>query len=153
MNIRKFLILFLLGALPLSAVAGNIYRWVDDNGMVHYGDTVPDKYKDTATRKPELKDEHPVIDAKGTSEEQNARARAREILDDRPKPPAAPPAAPVAEPEPATAAPTASLTCQQQWAAYNASQACFATYRNANGSVQAEAFEQCTPVPEPPRCE
>lgn len=151
MNIRKFLIVFLLGALPLSAVAGNIYRWVDDKGMVHYGDTVPDKYKDTATDKPELKDEHPVIDVRGTAEEQNARARARETLEEKPKPPVAPPPAPVAEPE--AAAPAKNLTCQQQWAAYNASQACFATYRNANGSVRAEAFEQCTPIAEPPRCD
>lgn len=151
MNTHKLFILLLLATLPLTAAAGNIYRWVDDDGMVHYGDTVPDKYKDTATRKPELKDEHPVIDVRGNETEQNARTRAREILEDKPLQP--PAAAPAAEPTEAATAASQDPSCIQLWAEYNASQACFSTYRNANGSIRAEAYEHCKAVPEPPRCE
>lgn len=34
--------------LPLSAVAqqGSTYKWVDENGQVHYGDSIPAKYAD-----------------------------------------------------------------------------------------------------------
>jgi hypothetical protein len=152
MMFNKLLLMIFLGTLPWMACAENsIYRWVDEGGLVHYGDTVPDRYKDNATRKPELKDEHPVIDVGGTAKEQNARQRAREILEPKPAPNAAPAPAPNAN-APAAADP-ASLTCQQQWDQYNASQACFAPYRNANAAVRSEAFQTCKSVPEPPRCE
>ena len=32
---------------------------------------------------------------------------------------------------------------------YMESQACFSRYRNANGSIKAEAFDNCTPVIDP----
>lgn len=150
MNIYKLFTLFLLVTIPSTGIAGDIYRWVDDQGMVHYGDIVPDKYKDTATRKPELRDEHPVIDVRGNETEQDARTRAREILENKPLQPSR--TAPTAEPAEATAAPQ-DPSCTQLWAEYNASQACFSTYRNANGSIRAEAFEHCKVVTEPARCE
>ena len=155
MNIFKLYIVLLLGALPCALYAGDsIYRWVDEQGAVHYGDTVPDKYKDNATRKPELKD-HPVIDVTETVEQRKAKQRALDILDGEPEPNAqspAPPANPDTAATPAAPAP-GDLSCEQQWEQYNASQACFAQYRNANGSIRAEAFQKCTAVSEPPRCE
>jgi hypothetical protein len=35
----------LLLALPLLATAGNVYKWVDAQGQVHYGQTPPDGVK------------------------------------------------------------------------------------------------------------
>lgn len=152
--LHKLLVLIFMGLLPLATLAEqHIYRWVDDQGLVHYGDSVPDKYKDKATRKPELKDDHPVVDVDGTAKEQRARAQAREVIEGAP--PGNPPVpASAAAPDSKPAAPSAgTLTCQQQWEQYNASQACFAPYRLANGGLRAEALEHCVAVPEPPRCE
>ena len=151
---NKLIIAIVLLA-PCILQAGNpIYRWVDDDGMVHYGDTVPDQYKDSAQRKPELK-EHPVIDVEGTAREQQARQRAREVLDiesDNGQPTAAAPANANA-PEPSVSENTADMTCEEQWQRYNASQACFAPYRLANGAIRPEAFDNCVAIPQPPRCE
>jgi hypothetical protein len=151
--LNKLIITSLL-VLPYTALAGNpIYRWVDEAGAVHYGDTVPDKYKDSATRKPELK-EHPVIDVEGTAKEQQARQRAREVLDIEPDQPQQPAAATDANaPAPAVSGNTADMTCEEQWARYSASQECFAPFRMANGAIRSEAFDNCVAVPQPARCE
>jgi len=150
---KLFITLFL--AVPCLALAGNaIYRWVDEAGTVHYGDTVPERYQGSATRKPELK-EHPVIDVEGTATEQQARQRAREVLDiepDNTQPPAAAPAEANA-PTPAVSENTADMTCEEQWARYTASQECFAPFRMANGAIRPDAFDNCVSVPQPARCE
>lgn len=31
----------IIGVMPLQTMAGKIYRWVDENGTVHYGDKPP----------------------------------------------------------------------------------------------------------------
>lgn len=152
MNILKFYLVLVLGVLPCTLYAAdNIYRWVDEKGAIHYGDTVPDKYKDNATRKPELKD-HPVIDVTETVEQRRARQEALDVLDIESGQNAPPANTESGTPTPAAPA-TGDLSCEQQWEQYNASQACFAQYRNANGSIRAEAFQNCTVVAEPPRCE
>jgi hypothetical protein len=124
---------------------------VDEEGTVHYGDSVPDKYKDSATHKPQLKDDHPVIDVEGTAREQRARQRARQVLESDSAPSAAPASA--NPPAPAVSENTGDMTCEEQWQRYNASQACFAPYRLANGGIRPEAFDNCVAVPQPPRCE
>jgi hypothetical protein len=46
-----------------------------------------------------------------------------------------------------------SAKCEQLQRAYAESQACFAPYRNVNGSVSAEAYQRCIEVPDPsPSC-
>jgi hypothetical protein len=157
---QKWMFAAVLIVLSGMVLAGNngkaIYRWVDEAGKVHYGDTVPGKYRDSATRKPELK-EHSVIDVEGTAREQEARQKAREVLD-RDSGQNSQPAGDTAEPEVSVPAPavsenTADMTCEEQWQRYSASQACFALYRLANGAVRPEAFDNCVEVPRPPRCE
>jgi chromosome segregation ATPase len=45
--LRKILLLFLPLALAASAAhAQSVYRWVDDEGETHYGQTVPPEFKD-----------------------------------------------------------------------------------------------------------
>jgi len=43
---KNALIISLLLLLPLAAGAqeGKVFRWVDDNGQVHYGDSIPAEY-------------------------------------------------------------------------------------------------------------
>lgn len=43
----RIALLFILTALPAVAAAEEFYRWVDENGTVHYGDSVPPKYAKT----------------------------------------------------------------------------------------------------------
>ncbi len=42
--------------------------------------------------------------------------------------------------------------CQEQWARYEASRACFAAYRNTNGTIKAQAYSRCTELPQPELC-
>lgn len=150
---KQILTATLLAFACMSASAGNIYRWVDEKGIVHYGDTVPDQYKATATRKSELKDAQPTANPGDEAEARKARERARAVLERKPEDAAPPPVnAPAAE-TPAGDTDTANLSCEQQWARYNASQGCFAPFRNADGSVRAEAYQNCTQVPQPARCD
>jgi len=47
---------FATWAAPVAA-AGKVYRWVDENGVVHFGDAIPPEYS---------KERHEVLDGKGT---------------------------------------------------------------------------------------
>ena len=38
---KRIVLLFCLAILPFGAQAGQLYRWVDAQGKVHYGDIVP----------------------------------------------------------------------------------------------------------------
>lgn len=42
--------------------------------------------------------------------------------------------------------------CEDKWMQYMKSQECFAPYRNANGSIKAEAFKHCVEVKYPADC-
>jgi hypothetical protein len=153
--LNKLFILLLAVAPCVLYAADPIYRWVDEDGTVHYGDTVPDRYKDSATRKPELK-EHPVIDVTPTPQERQAKERALDSLDVKPEAGVANPSAVPANantPAPTVSENTADMTCEEQWERYNASQACFAPYRMANGAIRPEAFDNCVAIPQPPQCE
>jgi hypothetical protein len=153
-TMKKLIIAGLLGLFCLNATGGNIYRWVDEKGVVHYGDTVPDQYKSTATRKSELKDAQPTTNPGEEAAAQKARERARAVLERKPEEAAPPPVnGPAATAPAAETIDTSKLSCEQQWARYNASQGCFAPFRNADGSIRAEAYDNCTQVPQPARCD
>ena len=80
MNSRNILVLaavlaFAAIALPVDAAA-KVYRWVDENGVVHFGDAIPPEYS---------KERHEVLDPRGvrtTVNEQQEAAGAVQ-LDDR----------------------------------------------------------------------
>lgn len=66
-------VLLLLGGTPVAG-AGKLYRWVDENGTVHYGDSIPPQYAKT---------ERQVINEQGVTvetmpAEKSAEERARE---------------------------------------------------------------------------
>lgn len=60
----RVLILIMSALFVVSAQAG-MYRWVDENGAVHYGDKVPAKY---------LKKEHQELNEQGTTVKKHDRA-------------------------------------------------------------------------------
>jgi len=41
--IKYAIAVLLVGALPVSAAAADIYKWIDADGKVHYGDHAPDR--------------------------------------------------------------------------------------------------------------
>lgn len=116
-----------------TAQATEIYKWTDENGQVHFGEEVPDRYQKSAVKK----DPGP--------------------LNTMQAPPSIPPAPAASQPPaPATPPPPPAVTnlsqeqlCRLQIQRYQESLACFAPYVNANGSVQPEAFQRCEQIPQP----
>lgn len=163
MNLRTALLLGLC-ASSFAATAAVTWRWVDENGRVHYADTVPDKFKKTATKVDTTASE---LNAEQKSEAKARAERERAAADERAReanarasrnaaaasaPAASGPAAAASGAKAAGTAP-AGNDCASQQRAYRASQECFAPFRNANGSIKSEAYEKCTEVPDPaPRC-
>ena len=125
------------------AHAGDIYRWVDDHGVTQMGDTVPDAYKSRAK----------VIGSTQSSvdpqQQKDAEARAAKDAERLKQLEASKSAAPSAtvKPQPAAKPPATNGTdCAALFAAYRASQACYAPYVTVNGLNGANG---CTPVPDP----
>lgn len=45
-HVHRFLLLAAAACATSSAAAQKLYRWVDENGVVHYGDRIPPQYVD-----------------------------------------------------------------------------------------------------------
>lgn len=125
--------LLLLVALPVQA---EIYKWIDENGRTHFGEVVPEKYKKSAT----------PMAAQPLNTIQGSALRGPSRPATAPADVSAPQSAEIERPL------TEAERCRAEQARYSRSQACFARYRNANGSLKSEATENCENVPQPPRC-
>ena len=75
--------ILLLSTAPLAAVAGEsdrVYRWVDEEGQVHYGDSIPARYSDLPKQ---VLNEHAVkvddIQGRKTDEQRAAERAAAEL--------------------------------------------------------------------------
>jgi hypothetical protein len=135
-----------LALLFCATVAGSahaeVYQWTDEKGRTHFGETVPEKYQKSAT----LKDTGKIN-----------LMKAQKVQPLAPLPPAPTVAAPAGGPNRLPPAadrgsplpPTPEQGCQQEIQRYQDSQACFARFRNANGSVRPEAFQDCPQVAAP----
>jgi hypothetical protein len=75
------LMLGLVGLLSGSMAAGTTYKWVDEQGIVHYGDSIPPQY---AEKEHKLLNNQGVevghTDAQKTPEELATEARAHDVL-------------------------------------------------------------------------
>ena len=74
---------FLIAAIASAAVAGEherVYRWVDEDGQIHYGDSIPPEYSDLPKQ---VLNEHAVtveyLEGRKTEEQLAAEAKAREL--------------------------------------------------------------------------
>jgi len=145
-------LLLLFASVSLAAHGADIFRWVDENGKIHFGDSVPEQYKQKAKK----------LDSKGaevtSSQRQEAEARlarekaraesirkAREAQSDEAQAGAAP------TPSVSPAADNANA-CEEQLKKYLDSQTCFAPYVTKDGMVRPEAFQHCTVVNQPRGC-
>jgi len=59
------LLILVMSALFVASTQAGLYRWVDENGAVHYGDKVPAKY---------LKKEHQELNEQGATVKKHDRA-------------------------------------------------------------------------------
>ena len=148
---RKTALLLVLFSMSLPARADDVFRWVDDDGKIHYGESVPERYKQKA-RKVDLSGVGGVSDAqRQEAEGRLAKEKARVEALQRSREEKAD-AAPAATTPPPPDVPQAGNECQDQMSKYLASQDCFGPYRNANGSIKPEAFDNCTEVKQPTGC-
>lgn len=155
--LRRF-VPWLLLALALSAQAAEIYRWVDKQGRTHFGDVVPADYRDTA-RPVDPHAPSPTPEEQGRAIDRAARDKASAASAARLLTAREAASAPVNRASASTTAkrplyaPTANTDCDTWRMLYAESLDCFGPYRTTRGSTKAEAYDHCTPVPEPPvRC-
>ena len=159
-----------------AAQAGDIYRWVDDQGQTQMSDVGPDKYRDKATRisarkyelTPEQKadardravyeaqrarDEKSLAqraEQEARSQERERQERAEQVLArDRL-------ARTQAKSDSAQSADNAQAQCDAAWRRYHDSVACFARFATGNAGTsktrfRPEAFQFCTDAL-PPTC-
>ncbi len=74
---------FIIAAMSVPAFAAEhdrVYRWVDEDGQVHYGDSIPPEYSDLPKQ---VLNEHAVtvehLEGRKTEEQLAAEAKAREL--------------------------------------------------------------------------
>jgi hypothetical protein len=134
--------------------AADIYRWVDETGRTQFGDTVPERYKASARKLDNPPEPTPKqrsdaaarVDSDKSAASRNAGGKSGPAKAGVKPAPAAAPAVAAAQKAP-------DSECARQQQLYRASQECFAPYRQANGSIKAEAYKVCTEVVDPsPRC-
>jgi hypothetical protein len=132
-----------LAALAAGAAsAADIWRWVDEAGKVHYGDSVPDKYKSVAKRV-HAKDAVSDEDLRAAQERANRdKGKLQELRSTRKV------AAPT--PPPGGADPNKKLSCADQWQRYNESSACFESYRIGGNRTVGVPPPSDIGVPTPP---
>ena len=142
----------LLGSLA-SVQAGDIYRWVDEQGRTHWSDVVPEKYRNSATRV-DTRQYELTPEQQREAQERAERERARSSVS--PEPPAKAAPAPATPPAPAPAVVkrpaqrvTESTDCATWWRLYRESQECFGPFHAVGGGLKPEAFDHCNEIPSP----
>jgi hypothetical protein len=148
MMIYRVASLLFFSSLSLAAYGGDVYKWTDDKGQIHYGDSIPERY---AQKSKEVKLQGLDL---STAQRREAEARpARERADGL--------SISVRE-EKANGTSSRSLSlpesprargdeskCRAEMRKYLESDACFARYRLANGGIKQEAYRYCTEVLQP----
>ena len=131
----------LLAAMLVPAVAEEVWKWTDAQGVTHYGPAPPDDARARATR----------VDLGDTGVTDGDR-RAAEWRLAKDKAAVDRATADGAASRPARARPASapmSSSCEEAWKRFNDSYACFDPYRYGRGKVQPQAWQHCTEVAEP----
>lgn len=143
------------GALLMLAagqcLAGDIYRWVDEQGHTHLSDAVPERYKAKATKIDSRRFEVSERDAQEAAARAAKERQRQAALEAERAQAAQRPASEsgIFSAPPGKAADKAPATqCDRLWQEYFKSQECFAPYFTRNG-IKAEAFEHCKEVVSP----
>lgn len=128
----------LLLLLAVTPVQAEIFKWVDEKGRTHFGETLPEKYRksgSTLTPQPVNTVKGNELRGQGGSDDYRSTAPAEAL------PPEVPPEQSEKE------------LCEARHLKFQQSQECFARYRNANGSLKPEASQNCENVEQPSPCD
>jgi len=147
-----------------AAPAATVFRWVDDQGRVHYSETVPQRYRgsarpvDASSPEPTAAQRREALERAQTEKIRASGAASSSASGSAPGRPAAgaPPASEASRPagkRPAQV-PGEQTDCETWQRLYLESLECFGPFRTVRGGIKPEAFEACNVVPEPPptRC-
>lgn len=138
--------------LALSgAASAQVYKWVDENGKVHYGDAPPDR-NDSKKKSVKINTPPPSPadrDAAVKRAEQERRTlnhmtESRKRADETARKQSAATTSTGTSPPPGSETP-----CQKEWREFREKSACFAPYRTATGGIKPEAYERCKEVTAP----
>jgi len=156
---------FLFFSFSLAANGADVFRWVDEGGRIHYGDSVPERYEQKAKK---LEGADISSAQRREAEARQAREQARAESLRRAREAKSGEALPNAEPSPNIAGAGDNTsggntsggntsgdntnTCQAQLKKYLESLDCFAPYVIKGGAVRPEAFQHCTVVKQPRGC-
>jgi len=160
--------LCLLTSAFVSGASAAVYRWVDEQGKVHYAEVVPQRYQGAAKRVAATANEPSVEqrrEALERAQQEKATAKATEMASEKAgglatgrqrQPASTPSAAAASRPagkQPAQI-PNDQTDCKTWQRLYLESLECFGPFRTARGATKPEAFEVCNVVAEPPpsRC-
>ena len=116
-----------------------IFSWVDEQGVKHFGDQVPEKYKKDKSEVSlnKLNTAQSVDTAKLNKLSENIKASNDKREESKP------------ELEEVATEQTKPQTCEEQIEEYEKSYACFDTCRNANGSINRAKCPDCVSVTRP----
>jgi Sec-independent protein translocase protein TatA len=143
--------LLLFGSLSLATYAADVFRWVDENGKIHYGDSVPERYKQAAKK---LDAERANVTSAQRQEAEARLAREKAAAESMRRAREAKLGATQSSSakSPDIARVDGNAGCAEQMKRYQESLDCFAPYRTARGGIKQEAFQHCTEVKQPAGC-
>lgn len=151
-------VLCLLASPLINATGASVYRWVDDQGKVHYAEAVPHRYQGVAKQVGAAANEPSAEQRRDAlARAQQEKAKAAEMATERQRPPAGSPGAAAASrpvgKRPAQI-PDDQTDCKTWQRLYLESIECFGPFRTVRGATRPGAFEVCNVVAEPPpsRC-
>lgn len=152
---KAFLALALLSAAGFCG-ATDMYRWKDEAGHTHVAESVPERYKQAATRIDSRQFEVSSSDRAGAlARSAKERELAAAMAAERERAEAAAASMPVQGPAVTQPDMMPGLTqtereCERLWRRYFESQACFAPYQRREVGPRAEAYSHCESVQAPP---
>jgi hypothetical protein len=138
-------VLVILLSLHAPICFAQVYRWVDSNGKVHYGEVVPERYKAGArlvTGSSPDPTPAQTREAKERAERDKREAAERE----RARSASAPSAA-----RPGQGTGSADTSCEAEWKKFAQSNECYSPYL-FRGGVKPEGAEKCGPAVAAPTC-
>lgn len=135
------------------SVSAEMYKWVDDKGKVHFGDSVPVQYQQQADTLNQFKapTEQQKTEARQAAERTKALANKYryEAADKRSRESFA---AELAEQKKQAKNSAPKKGCAAKLKSYHDSAQCFNNFRNANGSLKGGAANKCNDVARPDEC-
>jgi hypothetical protein len=150
--VSKLVVSLLAAFVCASAIAVEMYRWVDDKGVTNISDVVPDKYKKSATKVDSTQFEPDEQSHRAAA----ARAAATASAAASSPAPALPPtsAGAIGVARQASSAASGAEDCATLQRRYKESQDCFGPQvRTVRGAINGARSDQCTVVVDPsPQC-